>query len=180
METKVTEEIWKEGIRNLNEKRAISPTFERRQNDAPAITDYENHLKKIKIGESLLDVGCGDCSIRKYLPLTTTYTGIDAFPINDIAIKAKIEELESSDNSFDTVVCFACLDGCQDLDKAIDNMKRIAKKNIYILTGIDIKVDKYHTFSISKKYLTDKFMDMEIGHEEMLHPKVLLIEFRKP
>lgn len=179
MKTKVSEQEWKSGIENLNARRQSSPGFERRQNDAPAITDYANHLKKIEVGASVLDVGCGDCSIRNYLPTTTAYTGIDAFPINELASKAKIEDFDKQQSQFDTVICFACLDGVQDLKKATANMKRLAKKNVYILTGIGIEIDKFHTFKITESGLMELFNDMRVGHKEYVHPKVLLIEFLK-
>ena len=69
----------------------------------------------------------------------------------------------------------AVLDNCLDFDKAIDNIKKIAQKNVIILTGIDIEVDQYHTFKLQLSDFERMFKDWSQIHREELTPKVWLL-----
>ncbi len=175
---KVSKEIWKERMGNLQQRRQLGTKgFSA---SADRIRDYKSHLEKVFVGSSLLDVGCGDMFLKTVLPEGTTYTGMDAFPVNDkVALQHTIEDSPLPDNSFDTVCMFATLDGCQDFNKALDNVKRIAGKNVVLLTGVDIAVDQYHTFQLSLKLIDDKFADWKQGYRENLATKVWLLEYKK-
>lgn len=164
-------------MQNLMDRRKASPSFERHQPDAPKITNYLNHLRNIRVGVSVLDVGCGDMSIRNYLKAGSHYVGIDAFPVNDEVVNMEIEDCKFDDHTFDTVICFAVLDGLRDIDKAVEQMKRVCKRNVYFLTGVDIPPDKYHTHMITRQWLDSKFADWRSGYSEQVFPKVWLIEY---
>lgn len=91
----------------------------------------------------------------------------------------KIEDANFPNNRFDTVICFAVLDGCQNFDKAMANIKRIAAKNVFILTGVNIPVDQYHTFELKESDIDQALLGMKKTYREQLAPKVLLLEYSK-
>jgi ubiquinone/menaquinone biosynthesis C-methylase UbiE len=163
---------WNAAMSELMKRRVNGDKFHQ-----PGITNYANHISKIKIGDSVLDIGCGDMLIQRLIPKGVRYVGIDPFPVNENVLNMKIEECIFDDNSFDTTICFATLDGTIDYKKALKEIKRVTKKNAYFLTGIGIEVDKYHTHKIDLNVLKSTFKGWTIGVEEWLHPKVLLIEF---
>lgn len=177
---KVDKELWKERINNLIERRK---TYGYGLNDNfkcdNVVADYASHVSKVEIGATVLDVGCGGMSLKKLMPQGVIYKGMDAFPVSSEVLEATIEEVDYPDNAFETIFVFAALDNFQDLDKAFANLKRIASKNIVFLTGVDIEVDKFHTFKITKQLLTDYMAGFSIGYYEELTPKVILIEFLK-
>jgi len=177
----VPPEVWREKMNNLMHRRANAPySFK----VTPA-SDYKSHLSKVFIGESVLDVGCGDCKIKELIPDTIDYFGIDPHPINDyIYSEFGIEDDEAvryfkKTIPVDTVIAFAVLDGCQDFDKAIENMKLIARKNIVILTGLDIPINQYHTFELHMEDFDSRFADWDKRLCEEVEKKVWLIEYRK-
>jgi hypothetical protein len=73
----------------------------------------------------------------------------------------------------------AVLDNCLDFDKAIENIKQIAQKNVIILTGIDIEVDQYHTFKLQLEDFDSRFKDWNNTHREELTPKVWLLCYNR-
>lgn len=171
---KVSPATWREKVTNLIERRKTKTDNHHLDS---TIANYEGHLSKIKIGQTVLDVGCGSMYARQFMPAGTIYLGVDAFPVNDDVVKMKIEQCYFKDKSFDTVIAFAVLDGVEDLSAACHQMTRVCKKNILILTGIDIEPDEFHTFSISEKDLLENMKPFRVGFREWLSPKVLLIEF---
>lgn len=142
--------------------------------------NYPELLKKVFIGKTVLDVGCGDCWLQKLLPAGVSYAGLDAFPKSEDVFLGRIEDCEFEDNSFETLFVFAALDGMQDLDKAFANMKRICSKNIVILTGINIPPDHLHTFEITLDYIRSQFRhELEETYFQKLHPRIVFIEYTK-
>jgi hypothetical protein len=59
-------------------------------------------------------------------------------------------------------------------------MKRAARKNISILTGIGIEVDRFHTFKLEFSDFSQAFECWELTHKEQLQPKVWLLNYTKP
>lgn len=171
---RVDKSIWQSAMDNLIERRK---TFVKSNMYNP-IGDYRLHLSKIEIGRSVLDVGCGSMAVKSMLPEGIEYVGIDAFPVNQDVFKMEIEDCSFEDNSFDTVICFAALDGLHDLGKALMHMKRICRKNILFLTGVNIEPDKFHTFKITEDYLIKSMEGFHIGYKEYFNKNVLLIEFK--
>lgn len=173
---KVEKETWEQKAQNLLNRRSqgtISPSDKK-------IGDYAAHLRKIQVGKSVLDVGAGNGHLFKCLPdHTVFYTGIDPFPAEKGIQKMTIEECEFADNYAETVVMFAALDNVRDFNQAIAQIKRLASKNILFLTGVNIEPDKYHTIKITESMLINEMKPFKVGHMEYLHPKIILIEFKK-
>lgn len=171
---KVSNEEWQLKLDNLNSRRK----YEVIKNDFAEVDDYESHINKCYIGKTILDVGCGLQLIKQFVP-NSLYVGLDPTQMISTSIPMTIEECNFAENSFETIYCFATLDGLRDLQLAAKQMKKIASKNIVILNGIDIKPDQYHTHNITIQTLTDMFGDWKIGTKEFITYKVLLIEYLK-
>lgn len=178
MSKKVSEETWSAAMSSLMQRRA-NTGYNLKNPKSDPIGDYEKHMTKCNIGRSVLDVGCGHMVIKEFLPEGIAYTGIDPFPCVPEAVEMKIESCDYPDASFDTVVCFAVLDGLNDFDKAMQNIKRIAAKNVFILTGVNIPVDKYHTFELTERDIDNALSGMKKTYREAFNPKVLLLEYSK-
>lgn len=176
--TKVNQEIWNERMNNLNERRAREVI----KNSIKGVDDYKRHIEKAFIGKTVLDVGCGSRIIMRCLPNGTKYLGIDPFPQEPEdagLVKMEIEKCTLSDNSFETVYAFAMLDNVYDLEAALSNIKRVASKNVLFLTGVNIEPDQYHTIKITEEDLVKRMEPFTVSFKEYLHPKILLIEFKK-
>lgn len=173
---KVSKETWLERMQNLmNRRKSSSPP------SAPnKLSDYGSHLSKVNIGSSVLDVGCGGMAIRSLLPDGVKYVGLDPFPVSGEVIDGMIETIKpKSLPPIDTVLCFAVMDGCQDFEKAIENIKKIARKNVVFLTGVGIDPDQYHTFRIELSDYRKAFDGWKETYCEALTEKVYLLEYTK-
>ena len=171
----VSKDVWLERANNLQERRGKEVI----KNSVQGVDDYKSHIYKGWIGKKVLDVGCGSMTIKKHLPLGCSYTGIDPFPLSEEVMNISIEQCNFEENSFETIYAFAMLDNIYDLKTAIENMKRIASKNVMILTGVEIDPDQYHTMKITEPMLNELFYGWMINYKEYLHPKILLIEYWK-
>lgn len=175
---KANEQDWIQATANLNERRQKTRVTEDNRNLDNAIRDYTTHLNKCGYGKSILDVGCGAQFLKGCVPEYINYIGIDAFPIVEDTVKVAIEDLNGS-IVVDTVCAFAVLDNCRDFFKACENMKRSARQNVIILTGIGIEVDKYHTFKLEHEHFEEAFKDWKCTHKEELTPKVWLLCYQR-
>jgi len=174
---KVDNDTWLQKMNNLLNRRSSGVNDNRKCE--PIISDYKRHLRSITLGKKILDVGCGDQSIKGMLPFGKHYLGIDPFPISEGVIKMKIEDCDFIDQSFDTVLCFAVLDGCQDIEKATSQMKRIASDNVVFLTGVDIEPDEYHTHKITKEELDKLMVPFQVRMRNFLSRNVMLVEYSR-
>lgn len=182
---KVTEQEWHEKMHNLIDRRASVGHNNDNYRTQSAVADYARHMKKVFVGKTLLDVGCGSQYLKGCIPPQTEYYGLDAFPITEDVFSGKIEEERvlnffTKVKTIETVVAFAVMDGCQDFDKAIEHMKLIAQRNVVFLTGIGIKPDKYHTFELSLMDYIHGFAGWDLTLSHQIEPKVWLLEFSKP
>ncbi|RTK94657.1 MAG: hypothetical protein EKK64_07895 [Neisseriaceae bacterium] len=170
---KVDKKEWESKLNNLH-TRTKGITSEHQ-------IDYKSLLKKVFIGESVLDVGCGTCWLKNYLKKSTKYTGLDAFISGKEIITQSIEEIDFNtfQHRFDTLFVFAALDGMMDLEKAFENMKAICNKNIVILTGINIQPDLYHTHLITEQLVTNLMDGFKQTHKTQVHEKILFLEYTK-
>lgn len=173
--TQVSKNVWEERMKNLNDRRAREVI----KNSVAGVDNYKSHINKCFIGKNVIDVGCGSQIIKSCLPPGVSYTGVDPFPISPDVAKMEIEECYYKDDLFETLYAFAMLDNVYDLDKALFNMKRISSKNIVFLTGVNIEPDQYHTIKITEEDLVQRMKPFSVGYKEYLHPKILLIEFKK-
>ncbi len=173
---------WVNATVNLKERRKLESTNDDNLKLDNTIRDYQTHLYKCGFGSSILDVGCGRQFLKQCLPKKIKYIGIDAFPaegFEDVTLPIAIESNEALELSEDTICAFAVLDNCLDFDLAIKNMKKIARQNIIILTGIGIEVDQYHTLKLELEDFDSRFTDWTCTHREELFPKVWLLNFDK-
>ena len=176
-------DTWVQATANLKERRknntgvSDNPTYQN------PVADYKLHLIKCGYGKSIVDVGCGAQFLKTQIPDSIHYIGIDAFPAEgheEVTLPIAIESDEFLELSADTVCAFAVLDNCLDFDKAIANMKRIARKNIIILTGIGIDVDQFHTFKLFMHDFDSRFTDWKCTHREQIIPNVWLLNYDRP
>jgi SAM-dependent methyltransferase len=176
---KVTKEQWNKATDNLQKRRVSRKNLDDNIKLDQSIRNFGDHLEKCGYGNSILDVGCGSQALRTFIPNGINYTGIDAIPVkNTDSILMNIEESTFEAKSFDTICAFAVLDNCFDFDQACQKMKEIARINIIILTGINIEVDKYHTFKLQLEDFNRNFEDMNLTHCEEISPKVYLLNYK--
>ncbi|MGL4598535.1 MAG: hypothetical protein ACRCYO_13540 [Bacteroidia bacterium] len=181
---KTTPAKHKAAIDKLKERRKNEPWQEDNRKLDNAIRDYTTHMNKCGFGKTIIDIGCGRQYLKECLPKNIEYIGIDCFPAEGYELKTT--DLKVEDDFFadtfeaDTIVAFAVLDNCLDFDKAITNMKKVATKNIIILTGIGIPVDQYHTLRLELEDFDQKFIGWKNTVREMVSPKVWLLNFEKP
>jgi len=94
-------------------------------------------------GASVCDVGCGTGALLTHIraahPELTRLVGVD-FVINDAAdiegveyVAARIEDLPFADGEFDTVVCTHVIEHVLEYQKAIAELRRIARKRLIIV-----------------------------------------------
>lgn len=99
-------------------------------------------MKSIDPGaESLVDIGCGrgyflDLVADEHPSLKLTGVDFhDHVPLKRSAyVSANVEALPFADKSFDVVTCSHVIEHLKDLPKAIEEMKRVARKQIIIAT----------------------------------------------
>lgn len=175
----VDKKEWEQATANLRNRGVRSTVGE--STEAIKVRDYAAHLSKCYVGESLLDVGCGDQFIKKCISPEVRYIGLDAFPISNDTFEGNIESDEAVKLfEVETICAFAVMDNCQDFDKAIENMKRIATKNIIFLTGVNIEVDRFHTFKLQLSDFDYRFSDWNKTYAEEIVPKVWILEYTRP
>lgn len=167
---------WELATDNLRKRQAINGVI-----NTSNVSDYATYLNKCGYGQSVLDVGCGSQYLKQCLREYTEYIGVDAFPIDGYnTIKVAIENDEVLQYKCDTVCAMAVLDNCQDFDKAMENIKGCANQNVIILTGINIDVDKFHTFKLQLSDFDKHFTEgWQSAHREELTPKVWLLSWRR-
>ena len=141
---------------------------------------YYKDIQIIKIGNSVLDIGCGNQSLLDHLPDGIIYQGLDPFPFGpkaDNVIKSTIEDCDLLDRSFDTLILFASLDHCYDVEKVLQQMNRIAKTNIAIRTNIDKYPSKSHTVGCTRKDLVKGLPDFFLKLETKIDKSNWLFDF---
>jgi hypothetical protein len=170
---------WVSATENLQKRRENYGHTNDNVHTPSNVSDYKSHIEKCGYGESVLDVGCGSQYLKTCLPDNVKYIGLDAFPIDGIdCIHCAIEDLKGWE--VDTVVAYAVLDNCRDFFEACESMKKAARKNVSILTGIGIEVDDYHTFKLELSDFSQAFEGWSLTHKEQLQPKVWLLNYTKP
>ncbi len=118
----------------------------RRSPEHPVIKEYvvskiDEIGKYIPIEKNtrLLDVGCGNGFFTYYFDQVCDVFGIDfsekMVNLNPVKNKAVMnaEELKFEDNSFDVIFCHALLHHVDDIDRVVQEMKRVSRKWIVLL-----------------------------------------------
>lgn len=168
--THVTDEEWRFKADNFQNRIKNNPYPENLQ-------WYRDVLAKVEVGKSVLDVGCGSRHVEKVLPEGTHYIAIDPFPRDTFTMRWTAEQLNVTNWEFDTVIAFATLDNVQHLPLAIHGLWHVARKNVVIVTGINIEPDHLHTVKVTRDDLTKVMGEPYL--EEELTPNVFLYEYRK-
>jgi len=116
---------------------------------------------------NLLDVGCGRGFWLSILAEKTNYslTGCDVFessPIKNITYKqGNIEQLPFEDKSFDIVTCHHTIEHIRSIEKAVAELKRVARKQLIIVTPKQryfyYTLDLHLHFFPEKEYLIHQF-----------------------
>jgi len=123
-------------------------------------------LEKLnKESSSLIDVGCGRGFWLSLLKNSTnlTLSGcdiFDSFELDGVDYKrGSIESLPYPDKSFDIVTCLHTIEHIRDIKKAIEELKRVAKKQIIIVTPRQryyyFTLDLHLHFFPEKEYLIE-------------------------
>jgi SAM-dependent methyltransferase len=81
---------------------------------------------------SVLDVGCGDASLRKLVHQPFRYIGIDVRPDADRVVDLETQTLPFADRNFDTVVCAAVRVYHHHRDEVFDELFRVARKHVVV------------------------------------------------
>lgn len=77
---------------------------------------------------TLLDVGAGQCHLRKYLPAAMKFTGVDLAPEADLRLNLEKEPLPFEAGSFDVVTCIDVLEHLENLHSMFDDICRITAR----------------------------------------------------
>jgi len=104
------------------------------------------YISKIK-PNLLLDVGCGDGSLIKKIENVSPKIKSFGIDINKNVVKLNksfnkkifsrqdLRSLSFKNNNFDVVVCLDVLEHIKDLENALIEIKRVLKKNCYLITS---------------------------------------------
>lgn len=119
-------------------------------------------LKKLDF-KSVLDCGCGDRWLEREVLEKAEYYGFDS----ELDFNG---DLPYSDKSFDLVITCAVLCTMKDITKAVENMKRIARKYI-VLCELQGDYKDYTTGESLPNYNTTRIMRD--------YPKLFGLKFKK-
>jgi len=117
--------------------------------------------------KSILDIGASDlyfCSKLKKKGFD--YTAADIEPKLKEIKKENIEKLSFKDKSFDVVMCLEVLEHTENPLKAIDELKRVAKKQIIISVPYEPFFTLFRFFIWEKEHLwaiTPKLLEKKLG-----------------
>ena len=90
-------------------------------------------MYKIFMKESILDVGCSDKDLKKFIPPDVKYIGIDISGNPDFRVDLEKDKLNNfANNSFHTVVCTEVLEHLDNIHEVFDDLCRVSKKYIII------------------------------------------------
>ena len=83
---------------------------------------------------SVLDIGCRDGILRKYLPREVSYAGVDLSPGPNVTRVCNLEQgIPFADSSFDAVVALDVLEHVDNVWFAFDEMVRVARRQVMVV-----------------------------------------------
>ncbi len=91
----------------------------------------------------VLDVGCGNARVKKYLPKGTKYIGMDAKAGSAVTVVGDVHRMPFEDQFFDTVVCTAVLEHVKDDSVVLKEIYRVLKPGGNLVTTIPF-IHHYH------------------------------------
>lgn len=109
-----------------------------------------NQMLKLIKYKTVIDIGCGDGGLFNIVKKDAQYTGVDISPTQLKAfkelvstaknkptlIKADVEKIPIKDNKFDVAIACDILEHVLDPIAVMSEVRRIVKKNGYIIIGI--------------------------------------------
>lgn len=111
----------------------------------------ERFNAEVSDSKSVLDIGCYNKDLKKYIPENIEYKGIDIDGKPDIYLNLdKIEQLPFNDNEFDMVVCADVLEHIENIHLIFDEICRVSSK--YILITLPNSYAMILSFLRGKKY----------------------------
>jgi ubiquinone/menaquinone biosynthesis C-methylase UbiE len=131
-------------------------------------------VKKIdKNAKTILDIGCDDETLRKYLPKKYSVYFADLNPKNKKIDKVDVENMKYKNKQFDIVICQELLEHVKDPVKAMKEIKRVAKKQIIITVPYEpfftllraMRWEKEHLWTISPQALKNIFGKPELENK---------------
>jgi len=155
MSKSVTESEWRQKAEGLAEWR-------KNRTSPPNLDLYRKIVSMVHVGETVADIGSGQCHLKKCLPDSVKYIGIDPFPLSDNVFKADAEEFQLWETLPDgkikkmkaeSIFMLSALDNVRDVYKSLFNIKQRASENIVILTSIGVPPDKNHTVQVDREDL---------------------------
>ncbi len=110
-------------------------------------------LCKFTVGMRVLDVGCHDIRLSKYLPRFVDYQGVDLQPLHKNVLKVDLnrQTLPFGDGVFDYVFCLEVLEHIHSPFQILSELKRVSKK--YIIISVP---NPYHYRDFGKHVLRMK------------------------
>jgi len=96
---------------------------------------FEEVSRRLEPGaRSLLDIGCRNGILRKYLPEEMSYTGVDLSPGPNVTQVCNVEHgIPFADASFDAVVALDVLEHIDNIWFAFDEMVRVARRQVMVV-----------------------------------------------
>jgi len=131
-------------------------------------TDLNNNtIKKINSiisseSENLIDVGCGNGFLLNKIKLPLSKFGCDVFDESKFKNNQdfnystqNIKNLKFKDSFFDTVICCHTIEHIPDINSAVNELKRIAKKEIIIV--VPKQRFYFYTLDLHLHFFPDRF-----------------------
>lgn len=109
---------------------------------------------------TILDVGCRDCSLKKYLPDHFKYEGVDLFQNKQGTVTHVLnlsEGLPFKDDSFDYVVALDVLEHLDDLQFGLEEVLRVSKQKLIVMLPNISYLTHRISFLIKGHLNTDKY-----------------------
>jgi 2-polyprenyl-3-methyl-5-hydroxy-6-metoxy-1,4-benzoquinol methylase len=98
-------------------------------------------LSLLRLGDSILDVGCGNGILRKSLPNDVFYTGVDLYAVNDEPWFISGDFMDLKDQ-YDVVWCSRVILHLKDYIPAIEKLLALSKRICVIVTTLG-DIDTY-------------------------------------
>jgi SAM-dependent methyltransferase len=90
---------------------------------------------------TVLDIGCGECELKKYLPGDCQYTGVDLAPSEHV-IQGSAYKLDFNDRSFDTTLLLNVLEHLENPLLALTEIRRVTKGQLILCVPNPFNTDQ--------------------------------------